>query len=60
MVAVLKQAGLVASTSEGVRAIEQGAVRIDGTRVADRALALARGTCVIQVGKRRWARVTLA
>jgi len=58
--AVLKQAGLVASTSEGVRAIEQGAVRIDGTRVADRALALARGTCVIQVGKRRWARVTLA
>ena len=57
--AVLKQAGLVASTSEGVRSIEQGAVRIDGQRVADRAMALRKGLYVIQVGKRRWARVTL-
>jgi len=56
---VLKQAGLVASTSEGVRSIEQGAVRIDGQRVADRAMALRKGLYVIQVGKRRWARVTL-
>jgi tyrosyl-tRNA synthetase len=58
--AVLKQAGLVPSTSEAVRSIEQGAVRIDGARVADRARLLAAGTYVIQVGKRRWARVTLS
>jgi tyrosyl-tRNA synthetase len=57
--ALLKQAGLVASSSEGTRSIEQGAVRVDGQRIADRALALGQGTYVIQVGKRRWARVTL-
>jgi tyrosyl-tRNA synthetase len=58
--ALLKQAGLVPSTSEAIRSIEQGAVRIDGERVADRALRLAAGVYVVQVGKRRWARVTLS
>jgi tyrosyl-tRNA synthetase len=57
--ALLKQAGLAPSTSEAIRAIEQGGVRIDGQKVADRSLLLAAGTYVLQVGKRRWARVTL-
>jgi len=57
---VLKQAGLVPSTSEAVRNIEQGGVRIDGTKVADRALRLKGGTYVVQVGKRKWARVTVS
>jgi len=58
--ALLKQAGLAASGSEAVRSIEQGGVRVDGAKVADRAQRLARGTYVLQVGKRRWARVTVA
>jgi tyrosyl-tRNA synthetase len=57
---VLKQSGLVASTSEAGRAIEQGAVKIDGQRISDRSLQLRKGVYVIQVGKRRWARVTLS
>jgi tyrosyl-tRNA synthetase len=57
---VLKQGGLVPSTSEALRSIEQGAVRVDGQRIADRSLALAPGVYVVQVGKRRWARVTIA
>ncbi|HXW66217.1 MAG TPA: tyrosine--tRNA ligase [Burkholderiaceae bacterium] len=57
--AVLKQSGLVPSTSEALRSIEQGAVRIDGERIADRALQLRSGTYVVQIGKRRWARVTI-
>src|SRR5438132_9923907 len=57
--ALLKQAGLAPSTSEAIRAIEQGGVRIDGQRIADRTLVLTPGTYVLQVGKRRWARVTL-
>jgi tyrosyl-tRNA synthetase len=57
--ALLKQAGLAASTSEAVRAIEQGGVRIDGQKVEDRSLLLSPGTYVVQLGKRRWARVTL-
>jgi tyrosyl-tRNA synthetase len=57
--ALLKQAGLAPSTSEAVRAIEQGGVRIDGHKVEDRALVLSPGTYVLQLGKRRWARVTL-
>jgi tyrosyl-tRNA synthetase len=57
---LLHQAGLVASTSEAFRMIKQGAVRLDGERVADRDLALpAGGTHVCQVGKRRFARVSL-
>jgi tyrosyl-tRNA synthetase len=57
--AVLKQAGLAPSASEAVRNIEQGGVRVDGERVADRAQRLGAGTYVIQVGKRKWARVTI-
>src|SRR5262249_24627888 len=57
--AALKQAGLTPSTSEAVRNIEQGGVKIDGAKVADRMLRLGRGTYVVQVGKRKWARVTI-
>jgi tyrosyl-tRNA synthetase len=57
--AVLKQAGLVPSGTEAVRNIEQGGVKVDGARVEDRALKLTPGTYVVQVGKRRFARVTL-
>jgi tyrosyl-tRNA synthetase len=57
--ALLKQAGLVPSTSEAMRLIEQGGVRIDGGVVSDKALKLAAGTMVVQVGKRKFARVTL-
>lgn len=57
---VLKQAGLVGSTSEGMRQIEGGGVRIDGEKVSDKGLQLAAGsTVVMQVGKRKFARVTL-
>jgi tyrosyl-tRNA synthetase len=58
--ALLKQAGLVPSTSEAVRSIEQGGVRIDGERVVDRQARIAAGSYVVQVGKRRAARVVLA
>jgi tyrosyl-tRNA synthetase len=58
---LLKDAGLVKSTSEAIRMIKQGAVKIDGERVSDQGLILQAGaTVVIQVGKRRFARVTLA
>jgi tyrosyl-tRNA synthetase len=57
---LLKQAGLVPSTSEANRSIEQGGVRVDGERVSDKSLKLPAGTYVVQVGKRRFARVTLA
>ena len=59
--ALLKQSGLTASTSESLRMISQGAVRLDGEKVEDRGLELQRGTVVVaQVGKRKFARVTLA
>jgi len=58
--ALLKQAGLVPSTSEAMRLIDQGGVRIDGDVVSDRGLKLDAGTRVVQVGKRKFARVTLA
>jgi tyrosyl-tRNA synthetase len=58
---LLKQANLVPSVSEANRMIEQGGVRVDGERVAERSLTLARGkTCVVQVGKRKAARITIA
>ncbi len=57
---LLKQAGLAASTSEAVRSIEQGGVRVDGARIEDRAMKLDAGTYVVQVGKRRFARVTVS
>jgi len=57
---ILKQAGLTASTSEAVRMIEQGGVKVDGEKVSDKALKLARGKrCVVQVGKRKFARITI-
>ena len=57
---LLKQAGLTPSTAEANRMIEQGGVKIDGTKISDRALTLAKGvTVVAQVGKRKFARVTL-
>ena len=55
----LKQAGLVSSGSEAVRSIEQGGVRLNGERVADRMLELSAGQYVLQVGKRRFARIDL-
>ena len=58
---VLRDCGLVASTSEAIRMVRQGAVRVDGDRISDPRLALeADGTPkTVQVGKRRFARVTL-
>ena len=57
---LLKAAGLAASTSEATRKIEEGAVRIDGERVSDRARVLSAGADhVLQVGSRRFARVKL-
>jgi tyrosyl-tRNA synthetase len=58
--ALLKQAGLAPSTSEAMRLIDGGGVRIDGSVVSDKALKLGVGTFVVQVGKRKFARVTLA
>ncbi len=57
--ALLKAANLVPSTSEANRNIEQHGVRVDGVVVSDKALKLDPGTYVIQVGKRRFAKVTL-
>ena len=57
---ILKEAGLTSSTSEALRMIRQGAVKIDGEKVTDTKLEIASGTThVYQVGKRRFARVTL-
>ncbi len=57
---LLKGASLVSSTSEAFRMIKQGAVRIDGQRVEDRGLNIEAGTtAVYQVGKRKFARVSL-
>ncbi len=57
---LLKIAGLVASTSEAFRAIEQGGIKIDGEKVVDKGLMFAKGVTVIaQVGKRKFANVTV-
>jgi tyrosyl-tRNA synthetase len=56
---LLKQAGLAPSTSEGNRLIDGGGVRIDSSPVSDKGLKLEAGTYVVQVGKRKFARVTL-
>lgn len=56
---VLREASMVVSGSEGQRNIEQGGVRVNGDRIEDKSLQLAAGTYVIQVGKRKFARVTL-
>ena len=58
---VLKQAGLTPSTSDALRMIEQGGVRINGEKVSDKSLAFKAGeTFVLQVGKRKFARVYLS
>lgn len=57
---LLKQAGLAPSTSEALRLVDQGGVRIDGAVVSDKALKLQAGAFVVQVGKRRFARVSLS
>ena len=57
---LLKQANLCASTSEALRMVEQGGVRIDGTVVSDKGLKVEAGQFVLQVGKRKFARVTLS
>ena len=57
---LLKGAGLVSSTSEAMRMIEQGAVKIDGQRIDDRSLQIEAGsTGIYQVGKRKFSRVSL-
>lgn len=56
---LLKQAGLAPSTSEANRLIDGGGVRIDSAAISDKALKLAAGTYVVQVGKRKFARVLL-
>jgi tyrosyl-tRNA synthetase len=57
---LLKQAGLVSSTSEAIRAIEQGGVRLDGEKVSDRTLTVTAVKIVVaQVGKRKFARITV-
>ncbi len=58
--ALLKQANLAPSTSEANRLIDGGGVRVDGSVVGDKALKLGAGSYVVQVGKRKFARVTLA
>jgi tyrosyl-tRNA synthetase len=57
---ILREAGLVGSSSEGLRKIREGAVRVDGARVEDQKLQLSAGkTYILQVGQRRMARVTV-
>jgi tyrosyl-tRNA synthetase len=58
--AMLKAAGLSPSTSEANRLLEGAGVRIDGTTISDRSLKLSAGVMVVQVGKRKFARVTLS
>lgn len=60
IVQLLKQAGLTPSTSEATRMVEQGGVKLDGEKVSDKAIVVAKGrTVVAQVGKRKFARVTV-
>ena len=58
--ALLKSTGLAASTSEGNRLIDGGGVRVDSVVVSDKGLKLGAGTFVLQVGKRKFVRLTLA
>jgi tyrosyl-tRNA synthetase len=57
---LLKMANLCPSTSDALRMVEQGGVRIDGAVVSDKGLKLAAGSLVLQVGKRKFARVHLS
>lgn len=56
---VLKEAGLVPTSSEGYRNIEQGGVHINGEKIADKTYKLKPGQYTVQVGKRKWAKITL-
>ncbi len=56
---LLKQANLCPSSSDALRMVEQGGVRIDGAVISDKGLKVDAGTIVVQVGKRKFARVTL-
>ncbi|OIP11393.1 MAG: tyrosine--tRNA ligase [Betaproteobacteria bacterium CG2_30_59_46] len=57
----LKQAGLAASTSDALRMIDQGGVKLDGAKLSDKALKLKTGEIIVaQVGKRKFARITVA
>jgi tyrosyl-tRNA synthetase len=56
---LLKMSQLATSTSEANRNIDQGGVKIDGTVISDRALQVAEGTFVLQVGKRKFVKITL-
>ncbi len=57
---VLKEAGLVPTTAEGYRNIEQGGVHVNGEKVLERNFKIQPGTYTVQVGKRKWAQITLA
>ena len=57
---VLRESGLAASGAEAQRNVEQGGVRIDGERIEDKSLQLGVGTYVLQIGKRKFAKVTLS
>lgn len=57
---LLKQANLCPSTSDALRMVEQGGVRMDGAVVSDKGLKVEAGTFVLQVGKRKFARITLS
>lgn len=57
---LIKEAGLCPSTGEANRNIDQGGVRLEGERISDRGLKVKTGTYTLQVGKRRWAKVTVS
>ncbi len=57
---LIKETGLCPSTGEANRNIQQGGVRLDGERISDRGLKVKTGQYVLQVGKRRWAKVTVS
>ena len=57
---LIKEAGLCPSTGEANRNIDQGGVRLEGERISDRGLKVKPGTYTLQVGKRRWAKVTVS
>lgn len=59
LASLLKEAGLVPSTSEAIRAAQQGGVKIDGEKVEDVKQTAQKGTFVYQVGKRKFARITM-
>ncbi len=57
---IIKQAGLTSSSSEAIRAIVQGAVRIDGSKIVDKSFSPSEGVYVVQIGKRRFAKLRLS